>query len=72
MESEINVDKKESSKSVPYSDASLNDTNLAAFELEENNEDNLEHLFPQSPEYKTVYPRPLHTYIQALTPTSSY
>ena len=72
MDFEIDVDKKDTSKSVPHSDASLNDINLAAFELEENTEDNLEHLFPQSPEYKTVYPRPLHTYIQALTPTSSY
>ena len=47
MDSEIDVDKKDTSKSVPHSDASLNDINLAAFELEENTEDNLEHLFPK-------------------------
>ena len=56
MDSEIDVDIKDTSKSVPHSDASLNDTNLAAFELEQNTEDNLEHLFPKVQNIKRFIP----------------
>ena len=62
---------KDTPKSVPFGDDSLDVTNLATNELEDKTKTDLEHLF-QSPEYKTVLSLTSTAHDQALAPTSSY